>query len=274
MCKYKEGNLALSQLPSREKYSELKEKSENGGDTECKSGVKAKLGTHITNNGTTVNKIMGAFCHINEVEEKKRNSEEWCDYLYFWVGKMLSRNMEDTKFKTTMEKCRNDVFDGQKESKCEFPYTPTKKEVFAAYRRMFDYQKDKDFIRPELRGKGVTCPTKYSTYLRKVRYAYKVMSAECKQEGNSTFEWCKKFEGWYPQYKSRNKLDLKCKLEKMAKHKPEEELSPQVEPSSSSGSDPIETTNTKMTPAISGAAATIAGLGTVAFFLYKVTTQL
>ncbi|ANQ08967.1 KIR protein [Plasmodium coatneyi] len=256
----------LKDLPSRKKYKELDKKANSDNNGNCSSKVKEELGKNNIN-GNVKNRIMGAFCHIYTMESGRRKREGWWDYFYYWVGRMLSKNRDDTYFQAAMKGCKGGMDDSQSKHDCDFLRAPEERKVFEASKITFDYYKDKDTIMDEVRPQGGQCPKEYNTYLEKVQLAYKIMRAKCR--GGNSYEWCKHFKDQYPEYTKKKTLKLKCKLEPRVKHKRREEPSSLAKQPSLISSDPP---GSSTIPAISGTLGTTIGAALVSFFLYKYTS--
>ncbi|ANQ07555.1 KIR protein [Plasmodium coatneyi] len=201
----------LGTLPSREKYKELNDKSENGGDTRCWSELKDKLKRYIKNNDSVVKKIIKAFCYIYGMQDSTREKEGWCDYFYYWLGDILPKGLADSMFGSAMNILYNKMEREDKGQKCKVLYTSNSREVFEALKTVFDYKKDENTIRTQLgNGEKKKCAQQYYSHLRGIEGAYKILNDKCKE--GTMREWYNAFTKKYEGYKSEKVLQLNCIL--------------------------------------------------------------
>ncbi|ANQ10556.1 KIR protein [Plasmodium coatneyi] len=254
----------LKELPSNTEYYEMfKQDSIHCTEPDgWPKQMKVKL-NEDTETANFAEQIVGALCYV---ESKKRNpgpNNEYCNFFYFWLGKVLSTKFKKgSEFNKIMKKIKDIMAEWVSDHGCTFSCTNKKHHKFFKERKLlFEYLKDKTKIKEQINNGTVKCTQNYFTYLQKISNTYLTMKAQ--YNGKQGNQICKEFREIFDQEvggKLSEVLNLTCAVVTTTKNA--------VSADSTSGVGGTTPGNNKITPIVSSILG-IAALPITTFFLYK-----
>ncbi|ANQ07512.1 KIR protein [Plasmodium coatneyi] len=140
-------------------------------------------------------------CVFKQVGEEKE-SDEYCPYLYYWIGDIVSTWVNDNLFPGVMKHIYEKVKAYSTDFPCTNVYENIDSEQFNRMKSVYDYYKDYDTINQQLQS-GNSCKDDIDDHLGDICGAYKYMEEACKNGQKSSQQCCQDFRTWFkdPQYK-------------------------------------------------------------------------
>ncbi|CAA9991295.1 KIR protein [Plasmodium knowlesi strain H] len=277
----------LSTLPSRKDYYKLFDEGMskcNGEDWSWPNQIKAVLedDDKIKDHAVQISK---ALCHVygekGKDNQTRKLTEEYCDFFYFWVGKMFWSSTNKQTFKEIMEKIKVAVGRSETEHGCSFRFPIKGRNYFFHSKILFDYYENKDDMKTRLQqiGEDVAskCDDPYYKYFLQAHEAYNYMNQKCPSadKKSTNNEWCAKFKEIYGDCTNGGEDDGKshCKVARTP-------LPSSEQCNSHSKPDTLDTTSSStandtnsVTPGVvAGSTLATVGLPAIGFFLYKYTS--
>ncbi|ANQ09656.1 KIR protein [Plasmodium coatneyi] len=200
-------------IPSRSTfYNRFSTASSNKCD--CKDILGEDWETRISNNVGSDQGLAGmksmfpkAYCCACKMNKDNPSNDDWCHFLYYWIGDIVSEDSDISKWTKTLEDIYNAFTDISIQNKCNIVYkNKVPWDIFYNRRTVFDYWKDSDAIKAILEGSGPNCSEQYGYYLDTMLSSYFAVSAHCTK--NKGDDYCKSF--WV-----QNKDDILMKLLKL-----------------------------------------------------------
>ncbi|ANQ10077.1 KIR protein [Plasmodium coatneyi] len=262
---------SLDDLPSRKKYKVLNEKADSDNKDDCNSAGWQKIKSYVQDESVEY-KIKGAMCYVYDMDDSERKKEGWCDYSYYWVGKILRKEFKDgPSFRQAMKKVKKAMQRSRSDHGCSFKFPTKGRTYFKQSKFLFDYYKDKDVVVAKVKSdQEEDCSNPYYKYLLKAQSAYEYMQPKCEKDNKS--EWCKAFKTMYGQCKDPGKTVPEC----VVANKPEEPCNSGPKPGAeastlltTSGTSPGS--NSTIT-AVASSALAVMGTAFITLFLYRVNT--
>ncbi|ANQ07436.1 KIR protein [Plasmodium coatneyi] len=233
-------------------------------------------------------KIAKAQCCASHLGGKDSADNEYCHYLYFWTGELLSGKLKDPDFKKAMEEIYKEMENYDSRFNCKNLCPNVNKDEFDKRKVAYEYLQNYATIHQKLTENNKFCDSICSDYLMSTYKTYSEVYEKCVPLTSNSEAYCTTFLKEHAQHQDgdQQKLqklqELKCSTKHTGDdaivgrhavtHLPEivtarqETLSTVQEQSQSHTA--MAPTSTTPAIAVSSAMVTI-GLPTLAYFLYK-----
>ncbi|GAW83972.1 variable surface protein [Plasmodium gonderi] len=195
----------LKELPTKVNYNNF-----DHGDASCKyspfyTSAKSLIDKQNWNEDVS-NKILNALCYAHNKNKSKEFNDADCDYLYFWLGDIIYRNLTyRNSFYTVMNSFKFILEGILCLSKCNFVNYNTIEHNFMDIKSLFDFSNDYDKLDEYFSTHKRTCSTKINNYIKPYIMSYTMFKNKCKDLHRKD-ETCMAFNKYF---KDSNKIDLR-----------------------------------------------------------------
>ncbi|ANQ07953.1 KIR protein [Plasmodium coatneyi] len=274
------GSTHLDRVKSKLKqYEEL-----SGGSGGCgndsgnilqsvKSTLQSNIG--VDNNAE---KILGAWCYTYEKKNGSNPINEYCDYLYYWIGDtLLNGSLSVRNLKDLMSDLFPKLNSWKSIKGCDKIETTADESEFNRRKQVFEYLQQCKIMKAQLKGNSKTPPTQkpkctqaYDTYLKEVVNALKSEYTKCSgpdRKRSVSDSYCTNFLAMCQQCNPEQLSQLKCEVPKT-----EESIASNYQASSTEDTitSPSENSSSITPTTVISSIVPIIGLPLTALLLYKV----
>ncbi|GAW84497.1 variable surface protein [Plasmodium gonderi] len=203
------GDNVLKNLPSKQKYASFV-----NGDANCESAYYYKGVTDLIEkqkwHNDVSDKILKALCYVYNKNKGSNLISDDCDYLYFWLGDILDKNLTDrSSFYTVMGTLNFFLKSSADRSICNYDKYYITYRNFMDTKILFDFSKDYKTLEPYFRTPNKTCNDSFKLYLDAcvTKYnSYKNMY----DESSCTDATCIAFNEYFNDKKQMNLIEWTC----------------------------------------------------------------
>ncbi|GAW84275.1 variable surface protein [Plasmodium gonderi] len=170
----------LNNLPSKKMYAMLDDVNDSCEyDFVMVNGMNLiKTQKWITN---TPEKIVNALCHIYDLNTKGKINSSYCDYLYYWLGDIIYKNIEYIiNFAPVINVINFILKNNEGSSICNYDHYNIDREEFMDIKQLFDYSKDYNKLK-EVTTNG-SCSAGYKELLKKYAFIYSNFKLKCSKD--------------------------------------------------------------------------------------------
>ncbi|ANQ06960.1 KIR protein [Plasmodium coatneyi] len=154
-------------------------------------------------------KIASAWYYASQQEKSEQLKGEWCDFLYFWIGKTVYEKLEDkTQFGRAMRDIYGKLGTLSPDEKCGRVEHSNSKSIFDRRKAVFDYWNNHGTIEDYVKGTKGGCGGKYAKYLDGVITHYEEIYKFCSRESHDAY--CIQIDKILNSDKHPNKLKSQC----------------------------------------------------------------
>ncbi|GAW84658.1 variable surface protein [Plasmodium gonderi] len=192
-------------LPTKEMYAIF-----DNADDSCESNIIKEYGSKLIDTQkwitNTPEKIVNALCHIYDLNTKGKINSSYCDYLYFWLGDIIYKNIKyNINFTPVIDVIKFILQSNG--GMCTYNYDKYNidREEFMDIKQLFDYSKDYNELKQVIT--NGSCSADYTKLLNKYAFIYSKFELKCSKDHAETkhCEYIKKlFEGKNPKKLSCN----------------------------------------------------------------------
>ncbi|VUZ99789.1 PIR protein [Plasmodium vivax] len=159
-------------------------------------------------------KILQALCFIyNEKKNRQNNfNEEYCSYLYYWLGHKIYPLVHDkTIFTNIIKMIYDELYAGITENfiVCRYVYTPIDEDIFNKNKVLFDYSKDYHNFELATPHGETTCDKDYKEYMNNYIRMYNEAYFDCNKGNKNNFD-CNYFSKLFQEKQYNSLSSFSC----------------------------------------------------------------
>ncbi|ANQ07535.1 KIR protein [Plasmodium coatneyi] len=210
-----------------------------------------------------VGSIKKAECYVSKMQKNSMNTyyKDRCNFLFFWIGELLSANLDDSLLPTIMQLICTELKKWYAKNECKIICTHAKKDLFLKRKVIFDYKHDCSVIQTAILSKDSTCAATYGPYLDAIIRIYTEVKYDCETASSSANDpYCKEFVKWFEYGNDPENLKSQCESS-------QEYRGPKPDPEGHSQGVPSPTA--AVVPAAVSTVFGVLGIPTITFLLYK-----
>ncbi|GAW84666.1 variable surface protein [Plasmodium gonderi] len=202
------GDEELKNLHSKLKYAEFDKKYVNCEGHSIPIDAKSFINKYKWYENDS-NKILKAFCYAYRTNMKTDINEDDCDYMFFWLGDIVYRNLiQKDLFSNVMDGLNFFLKSYEGFGICNYykydNYYNTH-HIFMGIKRLFDFSKDYDILEKYFQTPNRSCNGSFNLYLDQGVIKYR----ECKNSCNNPSRRDTTCNAFNKYFNDRNKNDLR-----------------------------------------------------------------
>ncbi|GAW84212.1 variable surface protein, partial [Plasmodium gonderi] len=199
-------NDEINKLPSKQNYA-IFDNANNKCDGSYIQQNITKLIENYPQLENISNKIRNALCFAYEQNVTEKFNSSDCDYLYFWLGDIIYKNIKyNLHFTSVIDVIKFTLQSKEGSNICEFHKYNIDSEYFMKTKQLFDYSKDYDQLQKDITASNGYCSGDYKNILNNYLYIYNTFELECKTNPKNT-KHCKHFKEFF-NGKNLDKLSI------------------------------------------------------------------
>ncbi|GAW84352.1 variable surface protein [Plasmodium gonderi] len=203
------GEKELSELPSKQQYAIF-----DKADVSCDDNSFYTLAkNHIQKQPwlkNVSNKILSALCYAHKKNKEGNFKGDDCDYLYFWLGEILDRNLTNRHsfyavmhtFKYLLESHGGLII-------CNYDKYDMTEKNFMDIKHLFDFSKDYDMLKTYFDTPKESCSDSFNIYISERVIKYNACKNSC-DVSNRKDVTCSAFDKYFSGKKQMNLLKWTC----------------------------------------------------------------
>ncbi|SCA81750.1 VIR protein [Plasmodium vivax] len=157
-------------------------------------------------------KILKALCFIYNKKRYRQNNfnEEYCSYLYYWLGDKIYHKVNKTVFSKFINMIYNELYSSSDSFIiCNTIKTNINKDTFNKNKVLFDYSKDYKNIDLDTVYGDITCDNVYKEYITKYINMYKEAYSDCYETKENKFD-CDTFSKLFNNDQHTKLISFRC----------------------------------------------------------------
>ncbi|KNA01629.1 hypothetical protein PVNG_05789 [Plasmodium vivax North Korean] len=190
----------LDQLTSKFHYNYFDNEKRNCYDVQFHSNIKDDLKQYNGRFNDISDKLIKGLCFIynKKINNLSQFDNEWCSYLYYWLGYNILQNLSDKSlFRKIIRMIYGELNSSGMYSICNYLYEKIDENTFNTYKLLFDYSKDYVNVNLSTLHGYTTCNEEYKKSIQNYISTYKDVHSYCTGTQGTKYD-CEYFKKLFP----------------------------------------------------------------------------
>ncbi|VUZ99850.1 PIR protein [Plasmodium vivax] len=186
----------LDQLTSKFHYNYFDNEQRNCYDVQFHSNIKDDLKQYRTSFKDISDKLIKGLCFIynKKINNLSQFDNEWCSYLYYWLGYNILQNLSDKSlFRKIIRMIYGELNSSGMYSICNYLYEKIDENTFDTYKLLFDYSKDHENFNLSTSYGYTTCDEHYKKVMIDYINTYRDAHKNCTENNEKNYD-CEYFK--------------------------------------------------------------------------------